>query len=151
MKRLIKFRAIVIGESTGFMYGFPEIIKDTDRIPLRSYEDANWVGYMTPIDGHTRCGEGFQVNIKTISQFTGIYDSEGVEIYEGDIISMITPNIFKKYKTRKYEVKWSYAKWVAIAIDGEFEKVYPKSFSESERVECKVIGNIYENQQILNK
>ena len=91
-----------------------------------------------------------EVDSETIGQYTGLNDVNGKEIYEGDLIDMITPNVYKRYKTRTYVIKWDRFKWVAIAIDGQFKQVFPKNFTDTERTKAEVIGNIYENQELLN-
>ena len=99
--------------------------------------------------------QGYYINNKgepkefELMQFTGSKDKNGVEIYEGDIIDMVTPNIFKKFKTRTYQIKWDRFKWVAVALDGQFKQVFPKNFTETERVKSKIIGNIYEKPELI--
>lgn len=68
-------------------------------------------------------------------QFTGLTDRNGVEVFEGDIIN---PN--HEIKTRHYrpkEVKWVNSRYrIGFNIGGS-------------ETECEVIGNIYENPELL--
>ena len=57
-------------------------------------------------------------------QFTGLLDKEGVEIYEGDIVKYEYGQIF--------EIKWDYG-----------------LLSHLENIWFKIIGNIYENPELL--
>lgn len=77
-----------------------------------------------------------------VSQFTGLKDRNGKEIYEGDIIqeSPDSPD--------KSVVIWSEnGFWLAESLDSEFAMgqelyTYPK---------CQVIGNIFENPSLLSQ
>lgn len=72
---------------------------------------------------------------ENIMQFTGLFDKHGVEIYEGDIIRC-------KLRTDKEywlaEVKWSIDAW-CLGLH-----------TISSYVDIEVIGNIYENPELLN-
>lgn len=72
-----------------------------------------------------------------VQQFTGILDSHGVEIYEGDIVEY-TQHMFNTNKTtvKTKEIKW-------IQHDGQFN-VYETEAGQSDH---KVIGNIFDDQQ----
>ena len=77
--------------------------------------------------------------IKTNDQYTGLKDKNGKEIYEGDIVS----HSLDDYTTFPSEIKF---------IDGMF-CFFNKPIGHTELIEsllyCEVIGNIYENPELL--
>ena len=78
-----------------------------------------------------------------VMQYTGCKDKNGVEIYEGDILSFKSAHSDYAYKTIG-EVVW-YCGEAAFLVecDGEIFK----HFDEIREIE--VLGNIYENPEIL--
>lgn len=68
-----------------------------------------------------------------LMQSTGLVDKNGKEIYEGDII---------KDDYRKYKIMW-YAEEAKFAA---FDVIDHKYFCDGD---CEVIGNIYENKEIM--
>lgn len=80
----------------------------------------------------------------SLMQYTGLKDKNGVEIYEGDII---------KHNLWKIPVKvfWEYGGFMAQSVTGELGK---KSYTDGtlydmQLPKCRVIGNIYENPELL--
>ena len=80
----------------------------------------------------------FTDNVK-IMQFTGLYDVNGKEIYEGDIIK-------HRYFSIKgiAEVRWSDEEACFLAIEPNGARVILRPNSE-------IIGNIWENPELLNE
>lgn len=78
----------------------------------------------------------------TLMQSTGLFDRNGKEIFEGDILD---------YKGRKALVRWhgSYASFIYRFVDElqnrntEWKPLYLAY------MKCEIIGNIYENQELL--
>jgi uncharacterized phage protein (TIGR01671 family) len=71
-----------------------------------------------------------------VMQFTGVKDKNGKEIYEGDIVSGHngdgTPNVWP------VEYACENSEWTGFNVGADDEG------------DCEVIGNIYENPELLN-
>ena len=109
-----------------------------------------------------------------LMQFTGLLDSEGKEIFEGDIVNFnyfygsVGANL--GYQECEHQltgvVKWGHSGWGLDAIKGEHWRGYTGfkdgqgyssfvelySMSESSYDECSfvVIGNIHENPELID-
>ena len=132
-KREIKFRGYAINY---WEYGsYIKIIENNKIFDIIFHED----------DSYT------YVDSESIGQFTGLYDKNGKEIYEGDIVSynriiqnyddddILNP---RYYKTPQYETK---------SFKSEVKYMY-NSFTimdNSKWNDLQVIGNIYENPELL--
>ena len=73
-------------------------------------------------------------------QFTGLRDKDEKEIYEGDIIKCMREQLLWKWpeKDRPFVVDWM-----------EATGFYPFNQDASLAKDCEVIGNIYENPELL--
>jgi uncharacterized phage protein (TIGR01671 family) len=78
-----------------------------------------------------------QFNDIEITQYTGLQDSKGKEIYEGDVVEYIDDRDIKKKRLVFYE----YGGFLPFA-DNDDGIPYPKPY------ECEIIGNIYENPEL---
>lgn len=125
-KREIKFRA---------WDGKAMYCSDTENITF-SFDNMGWlVG--TNMRGEqkrllTHAGSG-----GILMQYTGLEDKNGKEIFEGDILK----NTFGNYAVEYYDLNFQLENFDHYGMDGE----YPP-FEESE-----IIGNIYENFELIKK
>lgn len=95
--------------------------------------------YSMHSNGIAALGDGGMVTEpEMIVQFTGMHDVNGVEIYEGDIV------VSKYHKSRsdpesvKYDPKYGFTP-IQEPVD------YDETYSDK----WEVIGNIYENPELL--
>lgn len=90
-----------------------------------------------------------------LMQFTGLHDKNGKEIYEGDIVEI--PNFKEKWKRSEPKGNWRRFKviWNQYVYAFENEWIYKplSSYDTSDLMpyEIEIIGNIYENPELLTK
>ena len=94
------------------------------------------------IDEDSVAGEWIVNNDIHLMQSTGLKDKNGKEIFEGDIVD---------YKGREAVVKWhgSYASFIYRFVDGLQERVSEWDPLFLACYNFEVIGNIYENPELL--
>ena len=122
MKRRIKFRGKCNGtwrRGDHLTYVDSEVIKQ-------------WSGSISP---------EYTVEPETVGQFTGEYDMDGAEIYEGDICDIVGSNVV---------VMWdeNYLKLDFFHFDGK-KAVFNLGKNYGKIV--KVVGNIYDNPELLER
>lgn len=79
-----------------------------------------------------------KVDPETVGQFTGKFDKNGKRIFEGDICSVYN---------RIYKVEFKYSLWDFVILS---KKVYCYPAFDSHCGEhCEIVGNIYDNPELL--
>lgn len=134
MNRTIKFRGKCSPQSkykgewvTGSLV-VPEQIKDDEVLIVVAHSD--------------NCKTTYHVDKDTIGQFTGLYDKNGKEIYEGDIIYQRT-----YFGNRPCVVRFEEGTFMVGYHEGSSTKHTPILVKNS----GVVIGNIHDNPELIKK
>jgi uncharacterized phage protein (TIGR01671 family) len=132
-----KFRGFVEAESR-WIYG--------DL--LHNYWHLDGVVYETAIRYKINDGYSYPIPVKpdTVGQFTGLYDKDGREIYEGDVVRYTNP--YSK-QTYQHTVLWDnrFAGFALFENGNQWAK-------ESDWLKIKdieIVGNIHEHPKLLNE
>lgn len=96
------------------------------------------------------CLEFTEVDPDTVCQFTGLYDSKGREIYEGDIVEVYD---FTSVYASKYRgvVRMYRGSWCVEYKDSTFDTVFHPMlfFDDFADRKTEVIGNVFDNRRLL--
>lgn len=89
-----------------------------------------------------------EIDEETVWQFTGLYDRNGKEIYDGDIV-----RIYDGERCFNIVVKWSKEAmaFMACYCDGNQSPLSWFSGLLSKTHEVEVVGNIYDNKNLLEE
>lgn len=101
------------------------------------------------IDEDDVAGSWIVNNDLHLMQSTGLFDKDGQEIFEGDIISTYTDNlIIKRDNLLGFYVEVDEKReYFAEIVDIEYLDLFAKDFG----VAVKILGNIYENPELLEE
>lgn len=125
MNRVIKFRA--------WNFRKKEFVKD-------EYLLTDSVNGLMKIAGVTYKRDPNDMDDEVgITQFTGLHDKNNKEIYEGDLVKCLSG-------TLNAEVVWFNGAW---CLDTHNESTKNNPLEMYYFSECEVIGNIYENPELI--
>lgn len=128
MTRTIKFRGKRLTDGE-WIYG------DFFRNRGKSFIASDGV-----VDNPLASWKDYNVQPDTVGQFTGLYDSNGKEIYEGDIIQFKSLNNEIDRKPVEYEL----SEFRPLFFTSYFNGVDGVNIEDTE-----IVGNIYDNPNLL--
>jgi uncharacterized phage protein (TIGR01671 family) len=145
-----------------------EVMREVLKIDF----DLKVVWLLKYVNGEKRAYE-LEFDDIELMQFTGLHDKNGKEIYEGDIVKHSYPAGFTTYKVcfgeydngMDYEDNDSGVGWYLMVVFEHYyvekwkERAYDKYFKNGEVMgiltyipeQLEVIGNIYENKELLKE
>lgn len=86
-----------------------------------------------------------------VMQFTGLYDKNGKEIYEGDIVKVDWKD--HEFMIKVFTVTWNLNGWYCFynnEKDGKAGyRVFPYNGAYDGRKLIEIIGNIYQNPELI--
>ena len=135
--RTIKFKAK--SEQGEWIIGHYVGKPSKDEVCILPFQNVNYD------IGHINDSECYYCIADTIGQFSGLYDCQGKEIYEGDIVKWIKDN-------RMYVVKfWSGMFYASVkeCNEGILGGFPLHRLTLSRDGECVIVGNIHDNPELL--
>lgn len=87
-----------------------------------------------------------QVKAETVGQFTGLHDKNGEEIYEGDVVFIRGDTELLDIKG-KVEYSDTFAQFIITNTGNIIDEAEPLGDYE----DIEVIGNVFENKELLNE
>lgn len=93
--------------------------------------------------------KGWSIEEEYLMQSTGLLDKNGKEIFEGDVLSTYTDNlVIKRDNLLGFYVEADEKReYFAEIVDIEYLDLFAKDFG----VAVEVLGNIYENPELLGQ
>ncbi|MEK5148795.1 YopX family protein [Psychrobacillus sp. FSL K6-4615] len=133
MRREVKFRGRRINGDE-WVYGFPHVIDTVGE---------GYTGRGIQTQSNNNRPFSYQIDKETLSEFTGLKDKNGMEIYEGDILA---------FEEDKFLWLVEYDLCCFVANGGEFnqkEELIEFYDWKNEKLDIVIVGNIYEHPHLL--
>lgn len=167
MSRVLKFKYVLKdGEQTivsrAYIWSEDEGLPCLDKLIEDINEDYGCDGSCTNESvAHCECNPIFEnASVVAQLQFTGLFDENGKEIYDGDIVVKNCYMWFDEGKSNyRGTVEWIFSQWQVVAhcvnkdrrgiSDGVNIGLNDDGREEGERTDWMIIGNIYDNPELL--
>lgn len=126
------------------------IPKSLEGVPMMFYQGTQYLGsFLRRANqfasglGHDKYGEGKFV----LLQYTGLKDKNGKKIYEGDTLQI--PDNYEEYGQLAGERREIYFAAGGFRFKPRFNLNEIGNWADDAVEDCEVIGNIYENPELL--
>lgn len=143
--RIIKFRGKRI-DTDVWIYGSFHLHKDIMLCLASKEQIENNLKALIITDGMADWNlpvpiNTYEVILKTVGQFTGLKDSKGKEIFEGDIVNGCCFNASYAYGiVKQFQIGW------IVEPIGRFIEGY----DDINTLGIEIVGNIFDNKELLN-
>ena len=99
-----------------------------------------------------KTGTSYEVDPLTVSQFTGLLDDLGNKIFENDILDIVEQmeNLVYSGITLINDIRWENKSKFTVEFNPS-SLMNTQRYANAKHISCKVIGNIFDDYELLEK